>query len=128
MNKVIATDTAPPSFSGYAQGVESPAGARMVHVSGQVGATPDGQISGDLAKQHRQAWRNVFAILQAGGMEKADIVDVLAIVTGPDGVPVFREVRDEMLAGHLPCSTLLVCGLANPDWKIEIAVKAARVE
>jgi hypothetical protein len=32
-----------------------------------------------------------------------------------------------MLDGHLAGTTLLVCGLASPDWKVEIAVKAAKV-
>jgi hypothetical protein len=32
-----------------------------------------------------------------------------------------------MLEGHIAASTLLVCGLASPDWKVEIAVKAAKV-
>ncbi len=126
MNSIIETDGAPASVSGFAQAVETAPGARLLHVSGQIGARPDGQLPGDVAAQSRQAWRNVFAILDAAGMDKTDIVDVLAIVTEPEGVAIFRQVRDEVLSGHLACSTLLVCGLANPDWKVEIAVRAAR--
>lgn len=126
MNTAIATDTAPPSFSDYAQAVETPPGARLVHISGQVGVTPDGTLPDDAQAQHEQAWRNIFAILHAADMAPTDIIDVLAIVTSADGVPVFRQSRDKMLPGHLACSTLLVCGLANPAWKVEIAVKAAK--
>lgn len=126
MNSIIETDGAPASVSGFAQAVETAPGARLLHVSGQIGARPDGQLPGDVAAQSRQAWRNVFAILDAAGMDKTDIVDVLAIVTEPEGVAIFRQIRDEVLSGHLACSTLLVCGLANPDWKVEIAVRAAR--
>lgn len=126
MNSIIETDGAPASVSGFAQAVETAPGARLLHVSGQIGARPDGQLPGDVAAQSRQAWRNVFAILDATGMDKTDIVDVLAIVTEPEGVAIFRQIRDEVLSGHLACSTLLVCGLANPDWKVEIAVRAAR--
>ncbi len=126
MNSIIETDGAPASVSGFAQAVETAPGARLLHVSGQIGATSDGQLQGDVAAQSRQAWRNVFAILDAAGMDKTDIVDVLAIVTEPEGVAIFRQIRVEVLSGHLACSTLLVCGLANPDWKVEIAVRAAR--
>lgn len=126
MNKVIQTAAAPPSFSAYAQAVEVPSGARNVHVSGQVGITTDGAMSGDLHEQHRQAWRNVIAVLNAADMDATNIVDVTAIVTDYDGVPVFREIRDEMLNGQLAGSTLLVCALASPDWKVEIAVRAAK--
>ncbi|MDJ0824887.1 MAG: Rid family hydrolase [Rhodobacter sp.] len=127
MPRAIATDAAPPSFSDYAQAVETPPGARLLHVSGQVGARPDGTLAEDPEAQHEQAWRNVFAILAAADMGPTDIVDVLAIVTDPAGVPIFRKVRDRMLKGHLACSTLLISGLASPAWKVEIAVTAARV-
>ena len=126
MNKVIQTNAAPPSFSAYAQAVEVPSGARNVHVSGQVGITRDGAMSDDIHEQHRQAWRNVIAVLNAANMDETNIVDVTGIVTDYDGVPVFRQVRDEMFEGHLAGSTLLICGLASPDWKVEISVRAAK--
>ncbi|MDQ2089721.1 RidA family protein [Marimonas arenosa] len=128
MNRTIETRAAPPSFSDYSQAVEVPAHARTVYVSGQVGAELDGTIPEDMAAQHELAWKNVLAILEAAAMEKTDIVDVFAIVTDRAGVPVFREVRDRMLGGHLACSTIMIAGLASPDWKVEIAVRAARAE
>ena len=125
MNKLVETAKAPPPFSRYAQGMEIPAGSRLVHVSGQVGVDAAGVVPEDFVKQHELAWANVFAILEAGGMGKGDIVDILAIVTDHEQVPVYREVRDRVLDGHVCCSTMLVCGLASPDWKVEIAVTAA---
>jgi 2-iminobutanoate/2-iminopropanoate deaminase len=127
MNRQISTDTAPPPFSSYAQAVEVRANARTLHVSGQAGVALDGTLPTDATAQHEQAWANVFAILAAADMTKTDIVDVLVIVSDPSGVPIFRQVRDRMLDGHLAGTTLLVCGLASPDWKVEIAVKAAKV-
>lgn len=126
MNKSIATDTAPPPFSNYSQAVEVPAGARTLHVSGQVGVTVAGELPGEPGRQHELAWQNVFAILQAAGMKRTDIVEVWAIVTDHDQVPLYRAARDRMLEGHACASTMLVCGLAHPDWKVEIAVRAAR--
>lgn len=128
MNRTIQTDKAPPSFSAYSQAVEVPAHARTVYVSGQVGAQADGRIPDDAEEQHALAWRNVFAVLDAAGMAKTDIVDVFAIVTSQDGVKTFREVRDRLFDGHLACSTIMIAGLASPDWKIEIAVRAAKVD
>ena len=126
MNTNVETSNAPPPFSNYSQAVEVPAGARTLHVSGQVGNTLDGELPDDSVAQHEQAWRNVFAILEAAGMSKTDMVDVLAIVNDHEQVAIYREVRDRMLEGHQCASTMLVCGLASPDWKVEIAVKAAR--
>lgn len=126
MNRPIDTSDAPPPFSNYSQAVETPAGARILQVSGQVGNTPSGELPDDPQAQNEQAWKNVFAILEAANMSKTDIVDVLAIVTDHSLVATYRTVRDRMLEGHTCASTMLVCGLANPDWKVEIAVRAAK--
>ena len=126
MIRKISTDKAPPPFSQYAQAMEHSADARIVHVSGQVGIHPDGTLPETAEEQHKLAWSNIFAILDEAGMEKTNIVEVWGIVTDHDQVPIYREVRDRMLDGHVCASTMLVCGLASPDWKVEIAVKAAK--
>ena len=126
MPREIATDKAPPPFSAYAQGVEIEGGARQITVAGQVGVTPEGALAGDARAQHRQAWANVAAVLEAGGMTLSDITEIVGIVTGPEGVPLFREERERALGDHRAAATLLVAGLAHPDWRVEIMVRAAR--
>lgn len=126
MNTIIKTDKAPPPYSDYAVAVETPANSRIVHVSGQVGADLSGTVADDAERQHELAWQNVFAVLEAAGMDKTDIVDVLCVVNHADQVPLYRATRDKMLSSHLCASTMLVCALASPDWKVEIAVKAAK--
>jgi len=129
MVSYIQTDEAPPPFSAYSQAVSVPAGARTLHVSGQVGVTPDGTLLEGEEAQHEQTWRNILAILAADGMGPADIVHAQGFITGPSGVPLFRTVRDRMLGGARPASTLLiVAGLADPKWLVEISVIAARAE
>ncbi len=126
MNKSISTTNAPSPFSNYSQAVETPPGARMLHISGQVGNDLAGQLPDDSTAQNKQAWANIFAILQAADMDKEDIVEVLAVVRDHSEVATYRETRDGMLDGHQCASTMLVCGLASPDWKVEIAVRAAK--
>ena len=126
MNRSVETDQAPRPFSNYSQAVEVPANARTLHISGQVGNDLSGNLPSDPEAQNEQAWKNIFAILESAGMSKTDIVDVLAVVTDHDQVQTYREVRDRMLEEHKCASTMLVCGLASPDWKVEIAVMAAR--
>lgn len=124
----IKTDKAPPPFSNYSQAVQIPAGARIVQVSGQVGVTPSGNLPSDPEQQHELAWRNVFAILDAANMDRSNITEVTAYVTDHNQVETYRIVRDRMLDGAQPVSTLIVAGLANPEWKVEIAVTAAKAE
>jgi len=126
MNRSIKTTDAPAPFSNYSQAVETPPGARLLHVSGQVGNDLSGHLPEESIQQNEQAWHNIFAILQAADMDKDDIVEVLAIVRDHDEVATYRTVRDRMLNGHQCASTMLVCGLASPAWKVEIAVRAAK--
>ena len=126
MNRVISTDTAPAPFSSYAQAVETPPGARLLHVSGQVGVRLDGTLPEDPVEQHENVWKNIFAILAASDMGPDDIVDVRCFINSHDEVPRYREVRDRLLTGVTPCSTMVVAPLAHPDWRVEVAVVAAK--
>ena len=126
MNRVIKTDTAPAPFSDYAQAVETPPGARLLHVSGQVGVRLDGTLPEDPVEQHENVWKNIFAILAASDMGPEDIVDVRCFINSHEEVPRYREVRDRLLTGVTPCSTMVVAPLAHPDWRVEVAVVAAK--
>ena len=98
-----------------------------MHVSGQVGVTADGTLADGEEAQHEQVWKNILGILAADNMGPGDIVSVEGFVTQQSGVPLYREVRDRMLGGAKPASTLLiVSGLADPAWLVEIAVVAAK--
>ena len=59
-------------------------------------------------------------------MSKHDITEVTAYVTSHDQISIYRTVRDQMLEGAKPASTLIVAGLADPEWIVEIAVTAAK--
>ncbi len=114
------------AFSRYSLGVEAPATARWLYVSGQVGVAPDGAFANGPEAQMEAAWRNVLAILDAAGMGPGDLVKVTVFLTRAEDVGLYREVRDRMLAGAEPASTLIVItALAHPDWLVEIEAVAA---
>ena len=125
MPSKISTTNAPPPFSRYAQATRTKAGSDLVFVSGQVGVDVNGNMADSERGQHVQAWHNVLAILADQGLGPQDIVEITVYITNSDGVPLYREVRDDMMAGHEPASTLLIIsGLASPDWVVEVAVIA----
>ena len=126
MLKEIVTDAAPRPFSNYAQAVEVAPGTRHLFIAGQVGADPTGQIPGSPEEQHRLAWNNVLGILMAAGMDHRNIVDARVFITDRSQVPLYRQVRDEVLKGHKAAATLLVvAGLADPRLVMEVTVIAA---
>lgn len=112
--------------SRYVQGVTVEGAARWLHVSGQVGLTPDAQLAGDTRAQMQQCFANLRAVLADAGMDLSNLVKITAFITEPDAIATFREVRDAALEGHLCASTLLVvAALAHPDWTVEVEAVAA---
>ena len=127
MFKHLNPPTVVKPFSRYSQAVEAPANCRWMHISGQVGATPDGTILKGFEAQAKQCWANISAILAAAGMGVEDIVKANIFVTGTDFVAASRKIRDEALKGAEPASTyLVVAALAHPDLVVEIEAVAAK--
>ncbi len=114
------------AFSNYSLAVEAPAQARWLHVSGQVGVAPDGSLAEGPEAQMETAFRNILAILGSAGMGPHDLVKITVFLTRSEDVGLYRNVRDRMLAGATPASTLLIISaLASLDWLVEIEAIAA---
>jgi len=109
----------------YAHGVETRAGARILHVSGQIGVAPDGSLSPDFHGQCRQAIANVEAVLKAADMQLGDIVKMCFFLVRREDMSALVEVRKQLLDGVRPAiTTLFVAGLVSPDWLVEVDVVA----
>lgn len=116
---------APPS-SDYAHGLRTEGATTLMHVSGQVGTHPDGTLAGGTLEQMEVCWQRIFAILEDASLTKQHIVKVTAYLTEAEDIGLYRQVRDRMLEGHIAASTLLVVsGLADPSWTVEIEAVAA---
>ena len=125
MIRHIQTNKAPPAFSNYSQAVAVPQTGELIYISGQVGVTVDGILAKGEEAQHEQIWRNILGLLEAEGLGAGDIVEITGYITAQSGVPLFRQVRDKMLAGAKPASSLvIVTGLADPAWLAEISAIA----
>ena len=125
--RAISTENAAPPMSRYSQAIEVKADCDLLYLSGQVGAFPDGTMAEGEEAQHEQVWANILAILVEADMGPADIVEITAYVTASSGVPLYREVRDRVLDGAEPASTLIIAaGLAHPSWLVELSIVAAK--
>jgi enamine deaminase RidA (YjgF/YER057c/UK114 family) len=102
-----------------------PAAARRLIVAGQVGLMPDGSLAEGFEAQMERCWLNLFAVLEAAGMTKRDLVKYTVFVTRPDVTAAYRKMRDRMLEGHAPPATyVVVAGLASPALLVEIEGEA----
>ena len=93
------------------------------YIAGQVSVARDGSVvgKGDPEAQARQIWHNLEAAVKSIGGTLNDIVKTTTYVTSINYAAGLRKVREEWFPTNPPTSTLLVvAGLANPDFMIEI--------
>ena len=98
-----------------------------VYLRGQVGTDFDGNLVGlgDPRAQAEQAMKNVKQLLEEAGSDLSHIVKTTTYITDPRyREPVYQEVG-KWLKGVFPISTgLVVAGLGQADWLMEIDVIA----
>ena len=116
---------------GYSNGVLAPAGARMLHVAGQIGWDADQALVGPgFVAQFRQALSNVFTVVQAAGGSAADICSLTIFVTDKqqyiDSLPGVGAAYREILGKHFPAMALVqVADLLEEGALVEIQAVAA---
>ena len=98
-----------------------------VYLRGQVGTDLEGNLVGlgDPAAQADQAMANVEQLLREAGSDLSHIVKTTIYITDPrHREPVYQTVG-RWLRGIHPVSTgLVVSGLGQPEWLMEIDVIA----
>ncbi len=113
----------------YSHAVEVPAGARWLHISGQLGIQPDGHVPAAFEDQAHQAWRNLVAILESAGMDVGDLVHVNHWLTDQSQFEAYARVRAHYVGQARPASTLMIVkDLVKPGFLVEVGGVAAKVE
>lgn len=126
VRRPLAPATIRPPFARYSHAVEVAAGARLVFVSGQLGANPDDSVPPTVEAQAERCFLNIAAILAEAGLGLADIVRIDAFVTAREDMKGYMAVRDRMVADPPPASTLMIVGgFTRPEFLVEIEVVAA---
>lgn len=131
MNSPFNPDTLERPRGPYSQGVEVPAGSRLVFVAGQGGFMANGQLPATLAGQAEQALINLLCVVKGAGMSAADIVSLTTyIVSDAQGAELMTPlsvVREKVLGNVRPASTAIVVkGFADPEMLVEIECIAAK--
>ena len=127
MNRHFNPPTLPAPGGSYSHGCEIPPGARGLVIAGQIGLRPDGTLADTIDGQCEWAFRNILGVLEAADMGPQDITKLTTYVTDRDIGQAFAEARAKVLGDVRPPSTfLVVAGLGQPSWLIEIDATAAR--
>jgi 2-iminobutanoate/2-iminopropanoate deaminase len=126
VNRTIDPPTISPPAANYAHAVVTTGATRWLHTSGVVPTRPDGSCPADVGEQAEVVWANIAAMLDEAEMSAGDVVSVTTYVVVGEALGPVMAVRDRFLGGRRVASTLVtVPALAQPQWRMEIAVVAA---
>lgn len=97
----------------------------LVFVSGTCPVNPDGTAPPDALAQLRRCFEIVEKALMEAGGSLADVVRTRIYLTDRNDAWVVERVHGELFSDIRPANTMLVvAGLLNPSWKVEVEVDA----
>ena len=122
----ITPATIAPPAANYAHAVLVERPTRWLHTSGVVPTAADGSCPVGVDAQAEVVWANIEAILNDADMVPSDIVSVTTYVVAGEPLGPVMAARDAVLGDHRAASVLVtVPALAQPQWRMEVAVVAA---
>lgn len=96
-----------------------------IAVSGTAPVWPDGTVDPDPAVQARRCWEICLAALTELGGSVADVVRTRQYVVSAADGDAIGAVHGEVFGDVRPASTMVVvAGLLDPRWKIEVELDA----
>jgi enamine deaminase RidA (YjgF/YER057c/UK114 family) len=110
----------------FAHGLRVTGAGELLFVSGQTPAAPDGSVASDFASQCRQVWANVGAVLEAAGMALEHVVKLTTFLADRVDRAKNSRIRREILGDRPVAVTVVIAGIYDEAWKVEIEVVAAR--
>ena len=106
----------------FSQGILTE-GGRLLFIAGQTAVDSDNTVvgRGDIDRQAEQVFANLEAVLREAGATFDNLVMTTAYLTDIKYREAYNRIRLKYYKEHCPVSTLIVvAGLANPDYLIEI--------
>jgi 2-iminobutanoate/2-iminopropanoate deaminase len=116
----INPESVPEATGGYHNALEVQTAGRMLFISGQIPQTRDGHVPSSPEAQCRLVWDNIRAVLTDAGMGVGNLVKVTTFLADRQHAEVNTKVRNEVLGTHRPALTVIVTGIFDPEWIIEI--------
>src|SRR5262245_8666758 len=114
-----------PTHMSYALAHEVTDASRLLFISGQIPVDKDDRVPPDFKSQCRLAWANVESQLEAAGMTLDNLVKVTTFLSDRRYRKENSEVRMEVLGERSPALTVIITGIYDEAWLLEIEAIAA---
>ncbi len=121
----IESDKVESASGGYSQAFEVTGATRTVYISGQIPVDLNGKVPGNFADQARLTWQNIIHQLEAANMTLDNIVKHTTYLADRKYRDENSRVRQEILGTRKPALTVVIAGIYDEAWLLEIEVIAA---
>jgi enamine deaminase RidA (YjgF/YER057c/UK114 family) len=121
----INPSTVPEATGGYVNALDVRGAQRTLYISGQIPQDRDGGVPEGIEAQCRLVWANLTAVLHEAGMATTNLVKVTTFLSDRAHAAVNTAVRNDVLGDHRPALTVILAGIWDPAWLIEIEAVAA---
>lgn len=114
-----------PTDASYAQAMEVRGAERLLFISGQGPEDANEKVPADFRSQCELAWANVQAQLHAADMTLDHLVKLTIFLSDRKHRRESYEVRHAVLGDRSPAMTIIICGIYDESWLLEIEAIAA---
>ena len=119
MKEIIATENAPGAIGPYSQAVKA---GNMIFCSGQIPIDPaTGQfVSEDVTEQTEQVFKNLIAVLEAGGASLNDVVKTTVFLADMNDFALMNDVYAKYFSENKPARATVEAARLPRDARVEI--------
>ncbi|MEM8858720.1 MAG: RidA family protein [Chloroflexota bacterium] len=119
VRKINAEDGAE-AAGAYVQALEVSGTTRRLYISGQAPITVNGEVPETFKEQAETVWRNILAQLHAADMTAENLVKATTFLADRKYRDENRDVRQAMLDGHTFALTVVLAGMFEDGWFLEV--------
>lgn len=121
----INAASSPAPAGGYSLAIQLEAFERLLFISGQIPEDPAGAVPAGFEAQAKLVWENLCAQLGAAGMSIENLVQVTTYLSLREHAEANGRIRRDVLGGHAPALTVVIAGIYDERWLLEIEAIAA---
>ncbi|NNF99375.1 MAG: hypothetical protein HKM93_08355 [Desulfobacteraceae bacterium] len=120
----INSDRAPSALGGYSQATLVENANRTLFISGQIPETLEGDTPVEFESQCRLVWKNIESQLHAANMGILNLIKVTIFLSSREFAEKNSSIRREILGDHRPALTVIITGIFDEKWLVEIEAYA----
>lgn len=110
----------------YSQAVKISDFSELLFISGQIPVTNQNKVPKSIKDQCSVAWANVEAQLKKANMTVENLVKVKFFVSDRKYLKEVSKLRQQKLFNVKPALTIIITGIYNEEWLLEIEAIAAK--